>query len=136
MNKGTKMYSIVNNKCPKCHEGQFFNTNSSYDLQHFAEMPDECPVCGQTYMPEPGFYYGAMYVSYALNVAIFVTVWVASNVLFSDGLGVWWLVLASIIAGLALMPVSFRWARLIWINFFVKYDSRSAAQSREKLPVT
>lgn len=136
MNKGTKLYSIVNNKCPKCHEGQFFNTNSSYDLQHFSEMPDVCPVCGQTYMPEPGFYYGAMYVSYGINVAIFLTVWVASNVLFSDGLGVWWLVLASIIAGLALMPVSFRWARLIWINFFVKYDAQWAARNREKLPVT
>lgn len=136
ISKGNKLYSIINNKCPRCHEGHFFTSPNSYDLKTFSDMPDECPVCHQTYQPEPGYYYGAMYVSYALNVAIFVTVWVATNVLFKDGVGVWWLVLASIIAGVGLMPVSFRLARLIWINFFIHYKASATQGSSEKSAVT
>ena len=85
-------------------------------------MHEECPVCKESYEPEPGFYFGAMFVSYAINVAIMVAVWVGTNLLFSDGVGIWWLVLCSVVAGLVLTPVTFRWARLIWINMFVKYD--------------
>jgi hypothetical protein len=77
-----------------------------------------------------------MYVSYALNVAIFVTVWVASNVLFQDGIGVWWLVLASIIAGVGLMPLSFRLARLIWINFFIHYEAKAASEASKQSAIT
>lgn len=136
INKGNKLYSIINNKCPKCHEGSFFTSPHAYDLKTFSDMPDECPVCHQTYQPEPGYYYGAMYVSYALNVAIFVTVWVATNVLFQDGVGVWWLVLASIIAGVGLMPLSFRLARLIWINFFIRYEARATSGSSKESAIT
>ena len=25
---------------------------------------EHCPACGQNYFPEPGFYYGAMFISY------------------------------------------------------------------------
>lgn len=41
-------------------------------------MPDHCPECGLSFMPEPGFYYGAMYVSYALTIAlsVFNFIWI------------------------------------------------------------
>ena len=38
----------------------------------FADMHDTCPCCGQIFEPEVGYYYGAMYVSFAFNVAIFI----------------------------------------------------------------
>jgi hypothetical protein len=104
--------------------GDFFVSNYSYNLRNFSTMNEECPVCKESFEPEPGFYFGAMFVSYAINVAIMVAVWVASNVLFND-VGVWWLVLASVVTGLALTPVTFRWARLVWINLFVKYDPKA-----------
>ena len=96
-------------------------------------MPSHCAVCNQIYEPEPGYYYGAMYVSYAINVAVFVSVWVACIVLFGE-VGVWYQVLASVIAGIALTPLTFRLARLVWINFFVKYDSNAKAQAAAKGP--
>jgi uncharacterized protein (DUF983 family) len=130
MNKGSRLYSIINNKCPKCHEGDFFITGNAYDLKHFTKMHNQCPVCSESFEPEPGYYFGAMYVSYAINVAIMVSVWVATEVLFKDGVGVWWLVLLSIIIGLALTPITFRVARLMWINMFVKYSPSAALEKQ------
>lgn len=121
MNKESKLYSIFKNKCPKCHEGQFFESNNPYNLKNFSKMPDECTVCGQKYEPETGFYYGAMYVSYAFGVAIFVAVWVSTSLLFPD-MSVY-LTIGLVLAALVLLfPVSFRLARLVWINIFVKYS--------------
>lgn len=117
------VYSIFNNKCPRCHEGEFFKNGNAFDLKNFSNMHDNCPVCDLSYQQEPGFYYGAMYVSYAINVAIMVSVWVAYLVLAGDNVSIWWMVLASALLGLALTPLTFRLARLLWINFFVRYDS-------------
>jgi uncharacterized protein (DUF983 family) len=127
MKKGTRLYSIFNNKCPRCHEGDFFIGKSAYNFRTFMKMHERCQVCGQPYDPEPGYYFGAMYVSYAVNVAVMVAVWIASMILFSNDLNIWWVVLATIIAGLILTPWTFRFSRLGWINFFVKYDRTLSA---------
>src|SRR5437868_6395125 len=37
-----------------------------------ADMPEHCPECGQPYYPEPGFYFGALFTSYALSVGLFI----------------------------------------------------------------
>lgn len=117
------LYSVLNNKCPKCHQGDFFVKANSYDLKNFTKMYKFCPVCSESYEPEPGYYFGAMYVSYAINVAIMVAVWIGFELFFSDDISVWWVVLFTILIGLAFTPVIFRWSRIIWINIFVKYDS-------------
>ena len=77
MKKGTKLYSIFNGTCPQCHEEKMFKSNNPYKLKTIFDMHENCPNCGQKFTPEPGFYYGAMYVSYAFGVAFFVAVWVA-----------------------------------------------------------
>lgn len=32
------------------------------------KMPDECPNCGQDFVIEPGFYFGAAMISYVIQV--------------------------------------------------------------------
>ncbi|UKN01861.1 DUF983 domain-containing protein [Paracrocinitomix mangrovi] len=123
MKKGTKLYSIFRNRCPRCHEGQFFESKNPYDLKNMTKMPEECPVCSQKYTPETGFYYGAMYVSYALGVAIWVTIWVATSVLFPN-ITTFQLLGAVLTALLLMFPVTFRAARLIWANIFIKYTGK------------
>lgn len=103
--------------------------SNAYKLSEFSKMHQQCSVCGQPFEPEPGYYFGAMYVSYAINVAIMVAVWVATLVLFEDEFNVWWLVAWTIVTGLALTPLTFRMARLIWINFFIKYDQTLASKA-------
>jgi uncharacterized protein (DUF983 family) len=120
--KGTKLYSIFKNKCPRCQEGNFFETNQAYHMAKFDKMKPKCETCGLDFEREPGYYYGAMYVSYGINVALFVSVWVASAVLLPDDTSVWWTIGAIGVLSVLLFPVIFRFSRIIWINLFVKYN--------------
>lgn len=118
---GTKLYSILNLKCPKCHEGDLFLHKNHYNLSKMDKMPDRCPNCDLKYWPEPGFYYGAMYVSYALTIALSVAVFVLMNVFWVFDI-LWYLGINSVLI-LLLFPPIFRYSRAVWINFFVKYKT-------------
>lgn len=102
-------------RCPRCHEGKIFS--SSALSFHFAEMPETCPVCGQPTEPEPGFYYGAMFVSYAFSVAIFAVTAVALYFLFGDP-AIWVYVVT--VAGVAMLftPLSVRYSRMLMLYWF------------------
>ena len=120
--------SILGQKCPKCREGHLFS-HAPYNIKKFTEMNEKCSYCGQKFRFEPSFYDGAMYVSYALQVALFVTVLVAFQIVYPQAR-----VMArfSTVASLAilLIPMIYRLSRTIWIHFFVKYDrSKSASKS-------
>jgi uncharacterized protein (DUF983 family) len=126
MKKGTKLYSILKNRCPVCQEGQPFKygTYSS----RFSKMEDECESCGHKYEIEQGFFYGAMYVSYAITVAIMVAMIVATYVLFpSAGAGAY--IAAVVIGVFAFIPISFRGSRLIWMSLFSKYRGKEEASA-------
>jgi hypothetical protein len=75
-------------------------------------------------MPENGFYYGAMYVSYGLDIALGVALFILSNVIFSWGTNIFLILFVGSL--LLLWPIIFRKARLIWINLFIKYDKTKA----------
>lgn len=121
--KGTKVYSMFNLKCPKCHEGDLFPTGSfSFDKPF--DMHDRCPHCGQDYLPEPGFYYGAMFISY-----IFTAWFCILFVLFVHWV-LGWSTMASFAALIAVMAFffvyTFRLARSIWLNINYQYDPEKA----------
>jgi uncharacterized protein (DUF983 family) len=113
------IYSVSKNKCPRCHQGDVFVHGHAYK-KGFDQMHTHCSNCHLKYEKEPGFFYGAMYVSYALTVAIFVTVWVL-NLWFLD-LSTSGFIIAVVVSLVGLMTVVFRVARLIWLNFFVRYN--------------
>lgn len=115
--KGTKLYSIIHYKCPRCQNGDLF-LSAAYS-KNFMKMPDRCSHCGLSYQPEPSFYTGAMYVSYALQVALFTTVYVALRVLFNPSMVAY--IITTIVAAVLLLPVTLRLSRTIYINFFYRY---------------
>lgn len=122
MKKGSKLYSVLKMKCPRCQEGNLFINTSPFPLGQMGKMPEKCSVCEQKFELEPSFYYGSMYVSYAYSVAIFVAVFIISKVFL--GLGIWWTVGALAVVLVLLSPWVFRLSRATWINLFVKYDSK------------
>ncbi|MGM9511160.1 DUF983 domain-containing protein [Larkinella sp. GY13] len=127
MRKGTKLYSIVFNKCPYCHEGDFFVTKSAFNLKKFDQMHKNCSVCGQSFEPEPGFYTGSLYISYSFYVAWIITTFVLVGVLLEvDVIAYLWGLIPSLII---LTPFFFRLARRVWINIFVKYRPFSKNQN-------
>jgi uncharacterized protein (DUF983 family) len=128
--KGTKIYSILNQKCPKCHEGELFVERNPYHLKKIFDMPERCEKCNQLYQLEPSFFYGAMYVNYAFTVAIAVAVFVAMTVLGSD----WELhhyLIGIIIAIFLLAPLTFRMGRTVWINMFIKYNPHALSEEEK-----
>lgn len=118
--KGSKLYSIFKMKCPRCQEGDFF-VSKPYDLKRAGDIHKTCSNCNLKYSKEPGFYYGAMYVSYALGVALFVTLWVSFNLFFpSASIGIQ----IGTIIGLTILltPYLYALSKIIWANLFIKYE--------------
>ena len=110
-------------RCPRCHRGPLFK-HSAASL-HFAEMYDACVVCEQTYEPEPGFYYGAMYLSFGFSVMIFAIVGVLLYNFAGDP-DTW--VYVAVVFGVTLLttPLVFRYSRAMMLYFFggARYDPR------------
>lgn len=119
------LWSVVNNKCPKCRQGNLFSYSNPYNLKHNLDMPEHCPVCGQKYELQTGFYFGTGYVGYALTVFIsavtFVLWWFTIGMSVSDNRVMWWLGTNAAIV-LLLQPMLQRLSRAIWIAFFVRYE--------------
>ncbi len=98
-----------------------FEERNHYHLKKLFALNKNCDVCQQPFAPEPRYYVGAMFVSYAMSVAIVVTMFVAFNVLFEDpdlnamiGTTIGFAVLVS--------PLTFRISRGIWIHIFFKFN--------------
>ncbi|MEX0289887.1 MAG: DUF983 domain-containing protein [Flavobacteriaceae bacterium] len=122
--KGSKLYSILFLKCPRCHEGSFLEANP-YNLGKFNKVKDRCSKCALKYSIEPSFYYGSMYVSYAVGVAFAVAIFVLIR-LFEIDLGPLGIFI-SIVIGLILgMPYIGAVSKSIWANLFFKYDKAIA----------
>ncbi|MEZ7504743.1 DUF983 domain-containing protein [Flavobacterium sp. Arc2] len=120
LKKGSKLYSILTGTCPKCQKESMYLDPNPLHLGNILKMHENCSHCGLKYQIEPSFFYGAMYVSYGLNVAIGITAFIISYVLLNSSLKVAFI---SIIASLiVLFPFVLRWSRNIYINMFVSYD--------------
>ncbi|MFC3416967.1 DUF983 domain-containing protein [Algoriphagus hitonicola] len=119
--KGFILKSIFGFKYPRCQSGPLFKEGSLLKPASLLQMYKHCPKCNQSYEPEPGFYFGAMFVSYAINTALFIAAWVALTVIYPDyslGLLLGILVLVVILG----LPLTYRLSRSIWLAIFVRFD--------------
>ncbi|WP_240935725.1 DUF983 domain-containing protein [Hymenobacter sp. HDW8] len=116
--------ALLDLRCPRCHQGKLFSY-PAYKLTKYAVMPERCAVCEVAYEPEPGFYWGAMFVSYAFSVACFALGGVATYYLFNDP-AVWVYVL--MVTGFVLVtaPITLRYSRAIMLYLFgfIPYDPK------------
>ncbi len=119
INKSRKRYSIFYLKCPRCREGEVFQTGSWSFVRSF-DMHQRCPKCDLNYFPEPGYYYGSMFISY---------IWTGWFCLLFIAFFHWWLGFSQTVAFSLLslfialnFVYIFRISRMIWINLHVRYD--------------
>ncbi len=123
LKKGSKLYSIFRFKCPYCNEGPFFISHP-YDFKHAGDTPEKCEVCGNKFEPETGFYYGGMYVSYALGVAIFIGTYLSISIFYPTASPLF--TFGSILLVLMILgPLIYALSKIIWINIFVKYQGNT-----------
>jgi len=83
-------------------------------------MHEHCSHCGLKYQLEPSFFYGAMYVSYGVNVALGIGIFILSFVLLHASIKTSFI--SIIVALVVLYPIVLRLSRNIYINMFVAYD--------------
>lgn len=122
--KGSKLYSILFLKCPRCQKGAFFEANP-YKLSNFNKVKKHCPKCELKYSIEPSFYTGSMYVSYAVGIAVAVAVYVLT-LLFRLQLSIGGLFFLIVLALILTMPWIAAVSKSIWANIFFKYDKQIA----------
>ena len=123
--KPSELTAILKGKCPRCREGKMFTSGNLYSRK-FADMHPQCPCCGQTFEPEPGFYYGAMYVSFGFSTAIFLAVMVALNLLVEE-ITMAMVLISVLVVVVGLLPITYRLSRAIWIHIFIRYEGPCAA---------
>lgn len=114
---------IITMRCPKCREGKMFPEGTLYST-HFMMMNNSCSCCGQSFMPEPGYYFGAMFVSYAINAAFFIAVWLGMHILMEE-ITTTAMVVSLLVVVFGLLPVTFRLSRVLWIYIFVRYEPQA-----------
>jgi uncharacterized protein (DUF983 family) len=124
--------AIVHAKCPRCRRGDLFATGM-YTFKG-QQMHTTCTHCGLVYEREPGYFYVAMFVSYALNVAEIITLAVAISVL--TGSSNPWLYCGIILSvAVVLSPFNFRYSRvalLHWLTPGLHYHPEMSADNYVK----
>jgi uncharacterized protein (DUF983 family) len=115
MGTATKLSTIgdiLRQRCPRCRMGSIFRYSI---FRGFPKMNERCSVCDLKFEREPGYFLGAMYMSYGLGIVI-VTVFAA--LLWS--ITGWWITkdtIWAVVLFLPLAPTITLFARVLWIYF-------------------
>jgi uncharacterized protein (DUF983 family) len=127
MLKGSKLYSIFTGTCPVCQSESMYESKNPYHLSKSMAMKERCSHCNTKYKMEPSFFYGAMYVSYGLGVAIAIAAFIISFYFLKlEKLYIFMVIAGTLVL---LVPINLRLSRNIWINMFLSYDKDRAKKS-------
>ncbi|NJC25136.1 DUF983 domain-containing protein [Neolewinella antarctica] len=113
--------SVFGLRCPRCRRGDLFPTSSFSFSMPFKQYA-HCPKCGQNYFPEPGFYWGAMFISYIGSGFFSLGFVMMTHWVFDLGLGLS-MVLLLIVVGLFFVWW-FRFSRSVYFHLVTKYQPK------------
>ncbi|TZF85523.1 DUF983 domain-containing protein (plasmid) [Pedobacter sp. BS3] len=122
----SKLYAITHARCPRCRRGRMFQGPAySFRAQHVNEL---CSHCGLRFEIEPGYFYAAMYVSYAMStaemVALGVLTYLVTGSIEYEQIGLY---IGVVLGGMLLLaPFNFRYSRVILLHLLtpkVKYNA-------------
>jgi len=114
---------MLHTKCPRCRRGDMF-TGGMYSFGS-NKIHERCPHCNLYFEIEPGYFYAAMYISYAMNVA--EAFWIAVfTFLITHNAESPWLYCSTMLTGcVVLAPINFRYSRVIllyWLSPKLNYQ--------------
>lgn len=87
-------------------------------------MYETCPHCGLDYEPEPGFYIGAMFISYIISGWFCILFILLFHWVFDWSLNGAFALLLGILA--LIFVWFFRFSRSVWLYINTKYDPEKA----------
>jgi hypothetical protein len=120
-------------QCPACRKDSMYENPSLYTWSKIGKTKKNCSHCNTDLQPEPGFYFGAAYVSWGLTVATWVAVLVALKTFALIG----WIefaflthpitfLITGVITSLVIFPYMFRLSRSIWSHWFIPFKEEEA----------
>lgn len=111
----SRLTGMIKGKCPKCGKGDLFEPRK-FNLKT-AVMKKQCDHCHYHFERESGFFWGAMYISYALTVLESAIIFLICQLFFDEPFanGIIWIIASSM---LLLSLFNFRYSRIIWIYLF------------------
>ena len=130
--KSTSLFHAVTScRCPRCRKGSMFPVSYLLSFNSLFNMHKECPVCKQGYEPEPGFYWGAMYISYGINVAYAIVV-VLFMFLFFRPENIWNYAYITGAIIFLLFPYTFRISRSICLHLMgdIPFNPKIVAEKK------
>ena len=123
--KISQWHGISNAKCPRCRVGKVFN-GPVYAFRS-QKMNETCPHCALKFEREPGYFYVAMFVSYAFNVAEMIVVSVVATLcgltLVYNNL--WYFIGILSITSVLFSPFNYRYSRMVllyWLSPGLHYE--------------
>ena len=126
--KSTWLGSVFRYTCPKCRSYKMFTR--PFNIKDPLKMHERCGVCNQRFTPEPGFYFGAMFLSYILSGWILLLT--ALALVFYFG----WTVENAMIVVIAVGVLGYfkllRFSRSLYIHIVVGYDKDAARKAFEE----
>lgn len=115
----TVFRSVMTLKCPACRKETMFKKRGLFVYRHPLDMHEHCRNCGQKYEIEPGFWLGALWVSYPIVVLIEIPF--LFTAIASEGISVELTFGLMIVAFAIFFPLMVRLGRSIWAHVFIKY---------------
>ncbi len=124
--KATWLGSVFRYTCPKCRSFKMFTT--PFNIKQPLEMHERCGKCDQRFAPEPGFYFGAMFLSYILSAWLLLLTALLLVFYFK------WTVENAMLVVIAIGALSYfkllRFSRSLYIHIVVGYDKEAATRAQ------
>ena len=114
--------SLFTYRCPKCRQGKLFT--EPFQFSKPLDMHVSCSSCELRFTPEPGYYWGAMFLSYILSA--FPLMGIVLYCMF----GLEYSVVSSLLIGMGIASLLYfklmRFSRSLWIHLMISYDAQAA----------
>jgi len=103
-----RLWAALRQRCPRCLRGRVFHGVTA--------MNERCPICELRFGREPGYFLGAMYISYGLAIPVLALLaWLVQLLVLPD----WplhWTLLVACVPFVLFVPLIFRYSRVFWMH--------------------
>lgn len=93
-------------------------------------MKEHCPRCRHRFMREPGFFQGAMYVSYVVGIVEFALLALIGYALIGERFGIEAALVVAVVLHLLLVPQLFQYSRVVWAHVSVVTSTERERRAR------
>ena len=106
--------AVLSKKCPRCQKGKIYG---KVNLLQYGKMNTSCPHCDLRFDREPGYFTGAMYVSYGMAVGQAILTFALCQPFLDSAFDP--IVIPFVVGVLILMAgFNFTYSRVLWLYMF------------------